>query len=110
MSCARFFHHTIKVRLIEITLVLMVVVVAHQLDPRADGLVAAPRAAVQSDARPLALVVVRQLALAETDGVSALVVRVEGFGVAPRAAVQSEARLLALVVVRQLALAETEVP
>ena len=95
--------------MIEITLVLMVVV-AHQLDPRADGLVAAPRAAVQSEARLLALVVVRQLALAETDGVSALVVRVEGFGVASRAAVQSEARLLALVVVRQLALAETEVP
>ena len=69
-----------------------------------------PQAAVQSEAHLLALVVARQLVLAETDGLSALVLRVEGFGVSPQAAVQSEVRLLALVVAHQLALAETQVP
>ena len=50
-------HHIIKVRLIEITLVLMVVV-AHQLDLRAEALVAAPQAVVQNEAVRGLLVVV----------------------------------------------------
>ncbi|WP_248885290.1 hypothetical protein [Acidithiobacillus acidisediminis] len=50
-------HYIIKVRLIEITLVLMVVV-AHQLDLRAEALVAAPQAVVQSEVRQGLLVVV----------------------------------------------------
>ncbi|WP_348550301.1 hypothetical protein [Acidithiobacillus sp.] len=50
-------HYIIKVRLIEITLVLMVVV-AHQLNLRAEALVAAPQAVVQSEVRQGLLVVV----------------------------------------------------
>ena len=50
-------HHIIKVRLIEITLVLMVVM-AHQLDLRAEALVVAPQAVVQSEVRQGLLVVV----------------------------------------------------
>ena len=50
-------HYIIKVRLIEITLVLMVVM-AHQLDLRAEAHVAAPQAAVQNETLRGLLVVV----------------------------------------------------